>query len=76
MSWFGLGKSRSKFGEWIDRNGIKQEDIRKITKLGNGTLTSMCNDEEYVPRISTWVKVQRALKSMGYEVDRDRFFDI
>jgi hypothetical protein len=76
MSWFGLGKKRSKFGRWIDSKGITQEEIRKRTKLGNGTLTSMCNDDYYVPRISTWVKVQRALKSMGYDVDRDRFFDV
>jgi hypothetical protein len=76
MGWFELGKRRSKFGKWIDSKGISQEDIRRQTKLGNGTLTSLCNDSEYVPRISTWVKVQRALKSMGYEVDRDKFFDV
>jgi hypothetical protein len=76
MSWFGLGKKRSKFGRWLDSKGIKQEEIRKRTKLGNGTITSLCNDDDYSPKISTWVKVQRALKSMGYEVDRDKFFDI
>jgi hypothetical protein len=76
MSWFGIGKRRSKFGRWIDSKGITQEEIRKRTKLGNGTLTSLCNDANYVPRISTWVKVQRALKSMGYDVDRDKFFDV
>jgi hypothetical protein len=72
MSWF---KKRSKFGKWIDQRGIKQEDIRTLTKLGNGTMTSLCNDDEYVPRISTWVKVQRALKKLGYEADRKDFFD-
>ena len=76
MSWFGLGKPRSKFGKWIDRNGIKQEDIRKIADIGNGTMSDMCNKSDYSPRISTWVKVQRALKSMGYDVDRDKFFDV
>jgi hypothetical protein len=76
MGWFELGKRRSKFGKWIDAKGISQEDIRRQTKLGNGTLTSLCNDKDYVPRISTWVKVQRALKSMGYDVDRDKFFDV
>lgn len=74
MGWFELGKKRSKFGKWIDRNGIAQEDIRKRTKLGNGTITSLCNDSDYTPKISTWVKVQRALKTMGYDVDRDKFF--
>jgi hypothetical protein len=75
MSWFGLGKRRSKFGRWIDSKGITQEEIRKRADVGNGTMTSMCNDEDYVPKISTWVKVKRALKSMGYDVDSDKFFD-
>jgi hypothetical protein len=74
MGFFDVGKPRNKFGKWIDSRGIKQEDIRRKTKLGNGTITSLCNDKDYVPKISTWVKVERALKSMGYDVDRDKFF--
>lgn len=74
MGFFNVGKPRSKFGKWLDKNGIKQEDIRRKTKLSNGTLTNLCNDRDYVPKISTWVKVERALKSMGYDIDRDRFF--
>ena len=73
---FGLGKPRSKFGKWIDKHGIIQRDVAKKAKVSEMSLTRMCNDKDYVPRISTWVKVQRALKSMGYDVDRDRFFDI
>jgi hypothetical protein len=73
---FGIGKPRNKFGKWLDSKGIKQEEIRKKTKLGNGTMTSLCNDKDYVPKISTWVKVQRALKSMGYDVNREDYFDM
>ncbi|MGM0875483.1 MAG: transcriptional regulator [Bacillota bacterium] len=62
---FGIGKPRSKFGKWIDKKGIKQEQIRKKTKLGNGTITSLYFDKDYVPKISTWVKIERVLKSMG-----------
>lgn len=71
---FGLGKPRSKFGKWLDRKGIEQIDVAKKAKLSEMTLTRMCNDSGHMPRISTWVKVQRALKSMGYDVDRDKFF--
>lgn len=74
MGLFGLGKKRSKFGKWIDREGITQEDIRRRTNLGNGTMTSLCNDADYVPKHSTWAKVERALKAMGHEVERDDFF--
>ncbi|AYA77323.1 transcriptional regulator [Bacillus sp. Y1] len=76
MDWFNLGKKRSKFGKFIDKEGISQTELRKKTKLGHGTVTSLCNDKDYVPKISTWVKVQRALKSMGYDVDRKDYFDM
>ena len=73
---FGLGKPRSKFGRWIDSKGIEQKEVAERANVSEMTLTRMCGDKEHSPRISTWVKVQRALKSMGYDVDRDKFFDI
>lgn len=71
---FGLGKPRSKFGKWMDRKGVSQKEVAKKAKVSEMTLTWMCSDRDHMPRISTWVKVQRALKSMGYDVDRDDFF--
>jgi predicted transcriptional regulator len=73
---FGLGKPRSKFGKWMDRHDIAQKEVAERAKVSEMTLTRMCNDSDHSPRISTWVKIQRALKAMGYEVDRDKFFDI
>jgi predicted transcriptional regulator len=73
---FGLGKPRSKFGRFLDRKGIEQKEVAEKAKVSEMTLTRMCNDSGHSPRISTWVKIQRALKSMGYEVDRDKFFDV
>lgn len=73
---FGLGKRRSKFGRWIDKNGLRQNEVAEKAKVSTATMTRLCNETDHVPKISTWVKIQRALKSMGYEVDRDRFFDI
>jgi transcriptional regulator with XRE-family HTH domain len=75
-SMFGLNKPRSKFGRFLDRKGIEQKEVAEKAKVSEMTLTRMCNDKNHSPRISTWVKVQRALKSMGYEVDRDKFFDV
>jgi DNA-binding LacI/PurR family transcriptional regulator len=60
----------------MDRNDIAQKDVAEKAQVSEMTLTRMCNDKDHVPRISTWVKVQRALKSMGYDVDQDKFFDI
>lgn len=71
---FGLGKPRSKFGKWIDRKGITQKEVARKAKISEMSLTRMCNDKEYKPKISTWVKVERALKSMGHNVDYEKFF--
>lgn len=73
---FGLGKPRSKFGKWMDKRGVSQKEVAKKAKVSEMTLTRMCSDRDHMPRISTWVKVQRALKSMGYDVDRDDFFSM
>lgn len=73
---FGLGKQRSKFGKWVDNTGIKQNDIAKSSSVGRTTISDMCSDKEHIPKISTWVKVQKALNRMGYEVEREDFFNL
>lgn len=71
---FGLGKKRSKFGKWLDREGITQRELAKKARVSNDTISRYCSGEGE-PKISTWVKVQRALKSMGYDKDYNDFFD-
>lgn len=76
MVWIGLGKRRSKFGKFLDKKGIRQNEVAKKAKISTASMTRLCNEEDYVPKISTWVKIERALKSMGHEVRRDNFFDV
>lgn len=73
---FWLGKPRSKFGRWVDKVGLTQEEIAQKAKVGRTTISNMCKDPNYSPRISTWVKVERALKSLGYSVKREDFFNM
>ncbi|WP_299090307.1 helix-turn-helix transcriptional regulator [uncultured Metabacillus sp.] len=73
---FGLGKPRSKFGKWVDKMGLNQNEIAIKSKVGRTTISNMCSDKNHIPKISTWVKVERALKSMGYNVKHDQFFDL
>lgn len=73
---FGLGKPRSKFGRWLDKKEIKQQDIAKSSKLGRTTISNMCSDPNHKPRYETWVKVERVLKSLGHDVKREDFFDM
>lgn len=72
---FGLGKKRSEFGRWLDRNGISQIEIAKKAKLSNQSISKYCSGES-VPKISSWVKIQKVLRNMGYEYEYRDFFDM
>lgn len=70
---FGLGKKRSKFGKFIDKRGITQTELEKLTGLSRGTISSLCNDKEYRPKLSTVQKVKKALKRLGESAPDDYF---
>lgn len=71
---FGLGKPRTKFGKWLDNNGIKQIEVEKKAKLGRATISNMCSKKEYSPKYSTFEKVKRVLKKMGHDIDYHDFW--
>jgi transcriptional regulator with XRE-family HTH domain len=60
----------------MDRKGIEQKEVAEKAKVSEMTLTRLCNDKKHRPRISTWMKIERALKSMGYDVEERDFFDL
>ncbi|PEE25977.1 transcriptional regulator, partial [Bacillus toyonensis] len=36
---FGLGKQRSKFGKFLDKNGISQQDVVRESGVNRGTIS-------------------------------------
>ncbi|MGG3694313.1 helix-turn-helix domain-containing protein [Heyndrickxia ginsengihumi] len=73
FSFFGLGKDRTKFGRWLDREGITQLEIERRAKLGRATISRLCNDHEYRPKFSTVQKIRKALRELGRDVPDDYF---
>lgn len=73
FSFFGLGKSRSKFGRWIDRKGISQIEVEKMTGLSRGTISRICNDEDYIPKFETIGKIKKAFARKGIKIPDDYF---
>lgn len=71
----GLGKRRSKLGEWIDRRGIKQELLVKAG-VSKGTVTSACNDPDYVPSGTSMQKILKALREVDPSVGASQFWDL
>ena len=73
MDVFGLGKYRSSFGKWMDREGISQTELAKKAKVSNDTISRCCKGE-LPTRIATRVKIDKAIKSMGYDKNFTDFF--
>jgi putative transcriptional regulator len=71
---FGLGKPRSKFGQWIDRKGISQEWIVKNCGVDKNTVTKLCGNSDYKPNGSTRGRVITGLQKKGYNVYEDDFW--
>lgn len=71
----GLGKKRSKLGEWMDKKRIKQDLLIKAG-LSNGTVTSACNDPDYIPSGSTMQKIAKALREVDPSVRASQFWDL
>lgn len=77
MAWYGLGKKRSKFGKWLDRNGISQTEFSKMSKVSRPTITRLCSDDEHQPNMKTANKIIKSLRNLtGKSVDHDDFWSV
>jgi hypothetical protein len=76
INWGNLGKKRTKFGKWLDKQGIHQDEIKKEIggKVGGTTISKMANKEDYSPKYSTWQIVKKALLKRGHNKDYNDFW--
>ncbi|MED1010727.1 helix-turn-helix domain-containing protein [Bacillus mycoides] len=71
---FGLGKKRTKFGRYLDSNGITQIELERTSKLSTATISKACNDKKYRPKFSTITQIVRGLKKLGKNIDERDFW--
>lgn len=72
---FGLGKTRSKYGAFLDRHGIEQEEIRKLSKLNKDTISKACNEDAPAMRSITKDALAKAASTLsGKSVKRGDFW--
>lgn len=76
FSFFGLGKSRTKLGKWLDRRGISQSWLKEKTGLNKNTVGDLVNDSERSPNQSTMKKILNALREIDPNVKSDDFWDM
>lgn len=73
---FGFGKKRSKFGKWLDRQRMTQEELREAAKIGRNTASRVCSDPEYTPSASTIKKLMKVVRRVDPSAKVDDFFDM
>ncbi len=71
---FGLGKKRTKFGRYLDSNGIAQIELERTSKLSTGTVSKLCNDKKYRPKFSTIIQIVKGMKKLGKNIDEQDFW--
>lgn len=65
----GIGKPRSKLGHFLDRNGIIQEELAKVSGISRDGISRLCSGNKSVgPNESTQIKIVGALRKLGYDV--------
>ena len=73
---FGLGKKRSRFGRFLDRHGIIQEELSKVSGVNRNTISRVAKDNDQQPSVKNASKLIKALKKAGYKVDYDDFWSM
>ncbi|RSL29055.1 XRE family transcriptional regulator [Salibacterium salarium] len=71
---FGLGRPRSKFGKFMEREGITQEELAKASRVTQATISRICSDKTYMPKISTVKKLEKGFDKLDVDFDEEDFF--
>ncbi|MGY0692595.1 helix-turn-helix domain-containing protein [Virgibacillus sp. FSP13] len=71
---FGLGKPRSKFGKFLDKNSITQEEIAKESRVNKNSISRIAKDDDNTPSMKNGSKIIKALRKAGYDVEFDDFW--
>ena len=75
MVW-GWKKPRSKFGRWLDSNGIGQIEFAEKAKVSRNTISTLCNNKNYIPSPKVMKKVLDVIRKIDGSARIDDFFDI
>lgn len=73
---FGLGKKRSLFGRFLDKNSIVQQEIADESGVSKSTISRLCQPEENEPTLHVAKKIIKTLRGNGYNVDYEDFWDM
>jgi transcriptional regulator with XRE-family HTH domain len=75
MVW-GWKKPRSRFGQWLDQQGIEQIEFSKKAKVSRNTISTLCNDKEYIPSPKVMKKILDVIRKTEPGANPHDFFDL
>ncbi|MCQ6275312.1 helix-turn-helix transcriptional regulator [Bacillus sp. V3B] len=73
---FGIGKTRTKLGKWLDKRGISQSWLREKTGLNKNTIGDLTSDKDRSPNQRTMKKILKALREIDPNIKSDDFWDM
>ena len=76
MSLFGLGKRRSRFGKFLDKNSIAQQEIAEESGVSKSTISRLCDPEGFEPSIKVAKKIIKSLRKYDSSIDYRDFWDM
>ena len=75
MNWFDIGKPRSKFGKFLDRHNLTQQEVSKVSGVSRGTISRLCKGNAFYPSLKNGQKIIVALKKLtNKNVDQNDFW--
>ncbi len=75
VSWWKNPK-RSKFGRFLDKNGITQTEFAKKSHVSKTTISTLCNEKNYYPSPKVLKRVMDAIKKIDENKQPNDFFNI
>ncbi|MGW9019440.1 helix-turn-helix domain-containing protein [Priestia megaterium] len=66
---------RSKFGKWLDREGIEQTEFAERAKVSRNTVWRLCNKKDYIPTPKILRKIIDTVKKIDKNKDINDFFN-
>lgn len=76
MSWFGLGKPRSKLGKWLDEHGVSQEELVSKSGVNKATISRLCKGDAFKPSFKNAQRLIKAIRTWDKNVDYDDFWSM
>jgi putative transcriptional regulator len=73
---FGLGKKRSKFGRFLDKNAIIQQELSKESGVNRNSISRLTKSDDNKPSMKNASKIIKTLKKAGFNVGYDDFWSV